>query len=240
MTNIVIVCGRTAATRTAVVTLLVGAFGVAANQSASAGPLYAHAAALDDWTGREPFGDGLGVGGYVEYAVFTAASFVASFPGSGYVPGDEFVYAYQIDRFPTNGFEPENNVDAALLALDGPANAIGTFEVGDVAPVEAGFVGTDAQWVFKPGLGPDQSSWALVLSSSSLPVYGFMEIQTSLYAMYGYPFIMVGYMPVPGSAQAPEPAALALLGLGLAGLAAARRRSQAAAAAARSIGAPLH
>ena len=187
--------------------VIVGAV-ILGNPSVSvAGPFANHPDALsNELTGSAPFNDGVGHTGVVDYAVFTAGDFNANFSGFGYVPGDAFVYAYQM--LATNG---TYDITGFVVHLQGSANTIGTFKMGDVAPSTTQFVGAAAQWLFMTGLEDGQTSWALVFSSPELPIFGFGEI---LPPPIPYPNYVA--VPIPYAAPVPEPGSLALLATGAA------------------------
>jgi hypothetical protein len=192
--------------RRAVEVLICGMLTLFTGSGADAGPLLAHPDAVGGVTGSVPFYDGDGLVGAVEYAVFTAADFNANFSGLGYVPGDTFVYAYQIEntgRSEITGYE---------VFLSNPANTIGAFNIGGVAPSSAAFDPSDALWLFASSVANGQTSWGLAFASPQFPIFGSFE------AFSGSASIVGGGVPTPGplteSVPVPEPTSLALLTIG--------------------------
>lgn len=190
----------------AIAAVIVGAV-ILGNPSVSvAGPFANHPDALsDELTGSIPFNDGVGHRGVVDYAVFTAGDFNTNFSGFGYVPGDAFVYAYQVLS------SGEYDITGFVVHLHGSANTIGAFKMGDVGPSTTQFVGAAAQWLFMTGLEDGQTSWALLFSSPELPIHRFGEI---LPPPIPYPNYVT--VPTPYAAPVPEPGSLALLATGAA------------------------
>jgi hypothetical protein len=168
--------------------------GIIANNGAAISPLY---------TGSAPFNNGLGLSGSVDYAVFTANAFNANFGGLGYVPGDALVYAYQLNVAGTL------NASAELVGIINPANTIGSFNIGGVAPSSASFT-PNARWNFAGGIPTGSTSYGLAFSSPNLPIFG-----TSLTFDGGTPAGGT-LVPTPGPIPAiPEPASIVLMAAGL-------------------------
>jgi hypothetical protein len=168
-----------------------------------AGVLSGNGAAYAGWTGTVPFNNGVGLSGTVDYAVFTAANFNAAFGGLGYVPGDSLVYTYQI--FPTGTL----NTSAEVVGVINPANTIGSFSIGAVAPSSASFT-PNARWNFVGGLPSGSSSYGLAFSSPNIPIFGTSQI------FDGGTAAAVALVPTPGPIPIPEPASLCLLASSLA------------------------
>lgn len=157
---------RTTAIRAAVacgVLLLIQSTGLA-------GILNGHVDALPGFTGTAPYANG-NLSGTVDYAVFTAADFNSNFAGMGYVPGDTFVYTYQI----LNAELPNSDAVSALsIPLANPANTIGTFSIGTVDSSSEILAGISAQWLFlTPEIGAGQTSYGLAFSSATPPISAF-------------------------------------------------------------------
>jgi hypothetical protein len=168
--------------------------GIIANNGAAISPLY---------TGSAPFNNGLGLSGSVDYAVFTANAFNSNFGGLGYVPGDVLVYAYQLNVTGTL------NASAELVGIVNPANTIGSFNIGGVAPSSASFT-PNARWNFAGGIPSGSTSYGLAFSSPNLPIFG-----TSLTFDGGTPAAGT-LLPTPGPIPAiPEPASIGLLLAGI-------------------------
>ena len=172
--------------------LLTGSIG----SFARAGLLNGHAAALAPYTGTQPFNNGLGLSGTIDYAVFTAANFNANFGGLGYVPGGPLVYTYQL--FITGNL----GASAEIVLINNPANTIGTFDIGDVDAISSSFT-PNARWLFSPEVASGMSSWGLAFSSPNLPIVG-----PSL-TVDGGTSSLVNGVPTPG--PIPEPATIVIL-----------------------------
>lgn len=174
---------------------------LATASSAQAGILNGHVAAFEGVTGTVPFNNGVGLSGTIDYAVFKAEAFNASFAGLGYVPGDALVYTYQISVSGTRF------VTAEIIGISNPANTIGTFDIGDVNASSASFT-PNARWLFTPSIPTGGTSWGLAFSSPNLPIVG-----ASLTIDGGTQALVAG-VPTPG--PIPEPATLLLVVSGLA------------------------
>ncbi|QDV76187.1 hypothetical protein [Botrimarina mediterranea] len=170
----------------------------ASSASSVAGILHGHAAAYGGVTGSVPFNNGVGVSGVIDFAVFTAADFNANFAGLGYVPGDAFVYAYQVEATGPEGLSAE------IIGVNNPANTIGTFDIGDQDAASASFT-PNARWLFAPEIATGLTSWGLAFSSPNLPIVG-----ASLTIGGGTQALIAG-VPTPGPISIPEPSALLLL-----------------------------
>jgi hypothetical protein len=168
--------------------------GVLANHGAALSPLF---------TGSAPFNNGVGLSGSVDYAVFTANAFNANFGGLGYVPGGPVVYTYQVNVTGTL------NASAELVGVVNPANTIGSFNIGGVAPSSASFT-PNARWNFAGGIPFGSTSYGLAFSSPNLPIFG-----TSLTFDGGTPAGGT-IVPTPGPIAIPEPASLCLFASSLA------------------------
>ena len=131
-----------------------------------------HVDAFGGFTGSVAFDDGLGLEGYIDFAVFTASDFNANYGGLGYVPGDALVYTYQIES------EGDMDITALRVFLGGAAaNTIGFFGplvAGAIEPFTAAFDPSEAEWVFDPAL--DGVSFGLAYSSPLLPGVGSFEV----------------------------------------------------------------
>jgi hypothetical protein len=171
----------------------------------NAGILNGHGAAISPlFTGSAPYNNGLGLSGSVDYAVFTAGAFNANFGGLGYVPGDDLVYTYQLNVTGTL------NASAELVGIVNPANTIGSFNIGGVAPTSASFT-PNARWNFAGGVPSGSSSYGLAFSSPNLPIFG-----SSLTFDGGTPAAGT-VVPTPGAVPfVPEPASIGLVISGLA------------------------
>jgi len=183
--------------------------------SAQAGALDGAAGAFNDgngpaagaWTGSTAFSSGVGLSGYVDWAVFGPGSF----PYAGYTPDPgELVYAFQV--FSTGAD------DAHSLTLNDPngeMNDIGSFaDLTGEAPISTA-LGTQAEWNFD-GLAAGENSTGLAFSSVKTPDSLFGIVTN------GGSFAITIPLPVPSSNNIPEPASLALLGAG--GMLMLRRR----------------
>jgi hypothetical protein len=179
--------------------------------TSQAGVLNGHGAAYGGWTGTTPFNNGFGLSGTLDYAVFTAANFNANFGGQGYVPGDSLVYTYQL--FVTGTL----NSSAELVGVINPANTIGSFNIGGVAPSSASFT-PNARWNFAGGITTGSNSYGLAFSSPNIPIFG-----SSLTFDGGTPAAAAA-VPTSGPIAIPEPTTLGLAGLCIAALSLARRR----------------
>lgn len=171
--------------------------------TSQAGILDTHPNAYAGWTGTSPFNNGLGLSGTLDYTVFTAADFNANFGGLGYVPTDALVYTYQL--FVTGTL----NSSAELVGVINPANGIGSFNIGGLAPSSASFT-PNARWNFAGGIPTGSSSYGLAFSSPNIPIFG-----SSLTFDGGTP-AAGGIVPTPGPIAIPEPASLCLLATSLA------------------------
>lgn len=189
--------------------------------TALAGLLNGHGAAFGGFTGSVSFNDGAGLAGRVDYAVFTAAAFNANFAGLGYVPGDAFVYTYQIESFGTA------TVDGFEVVLEGAANTSGAFGPlsslvpPDIFPSTSAFLGSSrAQWLFAPGIEILEVSSGLAFSSPELPTLGMFEVFAGRLQT-----LLVAGVPTPFTTPVPEPNLGGLLLLSaLAGFGWCRRR----------------
>lgn len=155
------------------------------------------------WRGDIPFDNGEGLAGHVAFAVFTEGKFNANFSDLGYVPSSPpsggLVYTYQVISLGSDAISTE------IVGITNPANTIGSFDIGDVLPSSASFVGSNARWLFQdPAIGTDESSWGLAFSSAYKPMAG-----AGLTIDGGAPVLTEG-LPTPGSEQIPEPSTLML------------------------------
>lgn len=184
----------------------------AAAPAARAGLLDGHPAAFEGVTGSVPFNNGVGLSGSIDFAVFTAADFNASFAGLGYVPGGPLVYTYQVIVLGSLG------VSAEIIGISNAANTIGTFDIGDVDATSSAFT-PDARWLFSPEIPTGLSSFGLAFSSPQLPIVG-----ASLTVDGGTTALVAG-VPTPGPVPVPEPGSVLLVASGLM-LAGFRRRAR--------------
>lgn len=186
------------------------AVGLAAG-SAQAGALNGHANAYDDggtvWTGSTSFDSGVGLSGYVDWAVFAPGDF----PYAGYTPdAGELVYAFQVFSTGTDAAH-----SLTLNDPNGEMNDVGSFaDLAGEAPISTA-LGTQAEWNFD-GLATGENSIGLAFSSTKVPTDLFGIVTN------GGSFAITIPLPVPSQNDIPEPASLALLGIG--GLMMLRRR----------------
>lgn len=179
--------------------------------SASAGILNGHASAYGGVTGTVAFNNGIGLSGNIDYAVFKAADFNASFGGLGYVPAGPLVYTYQVEVLGNLGVSTE------IVNVSNPANAIGTFNIGNVNALSASFT-PNARWFFSPEIPTGQSSWGLAFSSPNLPIVG------AALTVDGGSSALVAGVPTPGPGNfIPEPTSCVLFLVGMSGFGLARR-----------------
>lgn len=171
--------------------------------TSQAGVLDTNPNAYAGWTGTAPFNNGFGLSGTLDYAVFTAADFNANFGGLGYVLTDALVYTYQL--FVTGTL----NSSAELVGVINPANGIGSFNIGAVAPSSANFT-PNARWNFAGGIPTGSSSYGLAFSSPNIPIFG------SSFTFDGGTPAAGAVVPTPGAVPIPEPASLCLLASSLA------------------------
>jgi PEP-CTERM motif len=156
------------------------------------------------WRGSVHYDNGNDLIGDIDFAVFTRADFLANYGGLGYVPSlypsGGLVYAYQL--FSTG----PDATSAEIVGITNPANTIGSWDFGDVAPTTAAFVGTNARWTFStPAIGTGQSSWGLAYSSAYNPMSG-----AGLVIDGGGSVVQFG-LPTPSTSAIPEPASLTLM-----------------------------
>ena len=180
--------------------------------SAQAGVLDGFSPVVDGWTGSVPFDNGAGLSGFIDYAVMTEAVFNANFAGLGYVPTlGQLVYTYQLTS------TGADTISVEVVGIANPANTIGSFDIGDVAPSVEVLNPTDATWAFTmPGIQTGETSWGLAFSSPKVPVAG------SSLTINGGGSALVGGVPTPGPVDFPEPASMAMIAVG--GLLIAGRR----------------
>jgi hypothetical protein len=186
-----------------------------------AGVLDGNGAAYNGWTGTSPYTNGLAapnnLDGTIDYAVFTAADFIATFPGSTYAPGDALVYAYQVNNAGTFA------ASLQIVGISNPANTIGQFE-NAVGEIESSLLGFDlddnALWNFTaPLIGTNESSYILTFSSEKIPIMGTGVSVTVDGGTFG-----ITDVPTPGPISIPEPASLLMLAAGLLGFVTRRCR----------------
>ncbi len=182
----------------------------------SAGILNGNPLAYDDgngpaagaWTGTLPFDNGNGLEGDLDFAVFTTAVFNANFSGLGYTPSTPptggLVYTYQL----TNTTSPTgDSISAEIVGIVNPANTIGSFDIGDIAPSLATFSGSNALWQYNPAIDAGETSFGMAFSSPNVPMLG-----VALTVDGGGTAQTVG-VPTPSARPIPEPASLAMWGL---------------------------
>lgn len=207
----------------AIVAMVVGGASLSGPRVSAAGPLNLHPDAIggcewllvDRCSTAVPYNDGLGHSGMLEFAVFLAADFEANFGGLGYVPGDAFVYTYQL--FST-GSDP---IDAFAVELKGDAKTLGAFNIGgrgpsdtQIASLDDWLVAAAAHWIFKPGILAPEITFGLALSSSRPPTRGLAFAVFS--EIFPFTSFHVAAVPVPSAVPVPEPASIALVAAGLA------------------------
>ncbi len=163
----------------------------------------------DGWIGTTDFTcpwNQLGLTGTVDWAVYSAGQF--PYVGTGYTPSDnELTYVYQIH---SNGTDQIHEYQVYLYDV---ADNPGSFSTS-VSDIPVSFMQLDPEdsvyWQFA-GIGIDQSSVALVYSSTNKP-----DANDSI-TINGGTFAVVEPVPSPGSNPIPEPITLwsLLIGLGL-------------------------
>ncbi|MDZ4657263.1 MAG: PEP-CTERM sorting domain-containing protein [Bythopirellula sp.] len=174
------------------------------------GLLSGHPDAYAGWTGSVPFSNIAGLSGTIDYAVFKAADFNGNFGGTGYTPGAQLVYTYQVNVAQNSLF-----VSAEIVGIVNPANTIGTFGPLNALDVDASSASFDpsgnAQWFFTPDEIPaGLSSFGLAFSSPNIPMPG------ASVTIDGGTFATSLGLPTPSSIVIPEPMSLALIASGLA------------------------
>lgn len=132
--------------------------------TAEAGVLNGAAGALT--SGTVPYDNGNNLSGTIDYAVFAASDFNASYGGMGYTPGDAYVYTYQVLNSGSDDFSQ------LTVGISNPASTIGSFTIGDVAPSSNLFDGSNnAEYQFlSPAVATGQSSYGLAFSAPTLPI----------------------------------------------------------------------
>ena len=171
--------------------------------SAQAGPLASDLAISYNgtWAGSTPFSTGT-LAGYVEWAVYEAASF--PYTGTGYVPTPgELVYAYQVY---VSGSAVVSHFD---VDLPNPGNNVGSFtSFGTVTP-SASSLGPVAAFDFHgPAIPLGSNSIGLAYSSNKKPQSWFGSVIDTGQSTFVVP------IPAPSNLNVPEPATIALLCLG--------------------------
>jgi hypothetical protein len=158
------------------------------------------------WRGEVAFDNGSGLAGHLAFAVFTEGQFNANFGGDGYLPSSPptggLVYTYQLFNL------GDDAISAEIVGITNPANTIGAFDLGDIAPSSAAFVGPNARWLYSaPAIGTGESSWGMAFSSPNKPMSG-----AGLTIDGGASIVTLG-LPTPGPDPIPEPssALMALL-----------------------------
>ncbi len=196
-----------------VVVLSLGMFAA----SAQAGALDAHGGAYGPWTGSTAFDNGLGLAGYVDFAVFAPGAF--PYGGAGYTPtAGELTYVFQVFN---TGTEP---ITSMWDALFNTANNIGFFTSlggdGTISTLLVPPPGGKAEWTFDGvgGGGSTGFSQGLVFSSLKVPEMKFGLV------INGGMFEPVVPLPTPSAVDIPEPMTLSLLGVGALALLRRRRR----------------
>ena len=198
-------CGKLLLAAVAVLSLIIS--------PASAGVLNGNAAALAGSTGTAPYANGT-LTGTLDYAVFTAAAFNATFPASGYSPtAGELVYTYQLIN--DAGGDAVTSVSIGLLG--NPANNVGTFTIGDDDATSSSISAAEVDWNFSSIVGGD-TSFGLAFSAPTLPADSFGTVIDG--GLFAFPFPV----PAPGSVPIPEPATVGLAAIAIVMTRFSRRR----------------
>ena len=149
----------------------------------------------------------------VEYAVQTAADFLADNAGLGYTPTPgELVYSYQVHNNSTSATEVTQQIIMSIPAV-AAANNIGTFSIGDVdATFETLAGGTQATWFFStPQVPVGQTSFGLAFSSPNAPVLDLFSSTTV--GLAGGSVTLAVHRPGTELFVIPEPSSMLLVGL---------------------------
>lgn len=150
-------------------------------------------------SGSTPFTNGGTLSGFVDWAVYNPGGF----PYGGYAPtAGELTYAYQIfvtGSAPVSSFE---------MVLTDPADNIGTFPLGGMAPNSQTLNSmVSAKWTFA-GIPTGGSSNGLAFSSPRLPQNMFATVVDTGQTATAVP------LPTPSPIGIPEPASLSLVAMG--------------------------